>query len=95
MNKQTENNETVPCWVYKSSRKEEMYLYLVEEDGYDEIPEPLKQSFGEPVFVMELELSENRKLARVDVTTVMQTLNKEGFFLQMPPKLDPELYFGD
>lgn len=71
-----------------------MYIYLAEEKGFDGIPESLKQSFGEPVFVMELELSENRILTRVDVTVVMQTLIEEGFFLQLPPKLDPELHFG-
>lgn len=95
MTSQTENNDLLPCWIYKSSRKEEMYLYLTKEDDFDEVPEGLLKSFGEPVFVMELELSEQRQLARADIVAVMQSLKDEGFYLQMPPKLDPDLHFGD
>lgn len=72
-----------------------MYLYLAEEDGYEVIPDPLKQSFGDPVFVMELELSEDRKLARADISAVLESLTEQGFYLQMPPKLYPDLHFGD
>jgi uncharacterized protein YcgL (UPF0745 family) len=37
----TENqNNTIPCWIYRSSRKDEMYLYLGKEEGFDEVPEP-------------------------------------------------------
>lgn len=92
MNSQSDH---INCWIYKSSRKEEMYLYLADENGLDEIPEALKQSFGETVFVMELELSAQRQLARADIEAVIQSLKEEGFYLQMPPKLDPDLYFGD
>ncbi len=92
MNKLSEQRS---CWIYKSTRKEEMYLYLSTEDGFDEVPESLKLAFGDPVFVMELELSEQRHLARADVTTVMQSLNDEGFYLQIPPEINPDLHFGD
>ena len=92
---QTDNTDQKTCWIYKSTRKEEMYLYLAEEDGFDEVPEPLKQSFGDPIFVMELKLSKQRQLARADVIAVIKSLCEEGFYLQIPPKLDPDLYFGD
>lgn len=95
MNSQTNNPDQLSCWIYKSSRKDEMYLYLSEEEGFDQIPDELRKTFGELIFVMELELSEERELARVDVSEVIKSLNDEGFFLQMPPKLDPDLYFGD
>ena len=88
-------SDHINCWIYKSIRKEEMYLYLADENGFDEIPEALKQTFGEKVFVMELELSAQRQLARADVDAVIQSLKEDGFYLQMPPKLDPDLYFGD
>ena len=95
MTSQAENINSLPCWIYKSSRKDEMYIYLAEEEGFDDVPEDLRQSFGEPVFVMELKLSEQRPLARADVVAGMRSLRDEGFYLQIPPKLNPDLHFGD
>jgi uncharacterized protein YcgL (UPF0745 family) len=50
----------------------------------------LLKLFGEPVRVMELELSPARPLAREDVTQVMRNLREQGFHLQMPPSPVPE-----
>ncbi|WP_078121640.1 YcgL domain-containing protein [Thiosocius teredinicola] len=83
------------CWVYRSPRKQEMYLYLAKEDGFDCIPETLLAQFGEPILVIELELSPKRKLAREDVTKVIANLRSQGFHLQMPPQLKPDLYHGN
>lgn len=91
----TEVSDRLPCWIYKSPRKNEMYLYLAKEDGFDELPEALMSRFGKPEFVMELELHEGRPLAREDVTKVMANLRERGFHLQMPPELDPDLYYGN
>ena len=85
----------LPCWVYRSTRKQEMYLYLAEEDAFDKVPDALLERFGEPILVIELELSPKRKLAREDVNTVMTNLREQGFHLQMPPNLQPELYHGN
>lgn len=87
--------DTLPCWIYRSSRKDEMYLYLAEEDGFEQLPELLKKQFGQPSLVMELELSASRPLAREDVGLVMEKLREQGFYLQMPPKLEPYLYHGE
>jgi uncharacterized protein YcgL (UPF0745 family) len=85
----------LPCWIYKSPRKAEMYLYLVEEKGFDPVPDALMARFGDPIFLMELELHAGRPLAREDVLQVMQNLRAQGFHLQMPPKLEPWLYHGN
>lgn len=87
--------DTLPCWIYKSPRKDEMYLYLAEEEGFDPVPEALMERFGRPVFVMELELHEDRTLAREDVKQVMNNLAEVGFHLQMPPVLVPDIYHGN
>ena len=87
--------DRLPCWIYKSPLKEEMYLYLPEEEGFDPVPDALLARFGKPVFVMEIELHEERPLAREDVVQVMQNLTTQGFHLQMPPKLEPWLYHGN
>ena len=83
------------CWIYKSSRKEEMYLYLAKENGFDDLPDPLKKGFGTPSLVMALDLQADRKLARVETAQVMSALEEQGFFLQMPPELEPEMHYGE
>jgi len=87
--------ETTDCWIYKSPRKEEMYLYVNQQDNFDEVPEALLKQFGIPVFVMQLSLSADRKLARENAETVIASLKDQGFHLQMPPKLIPDLYHGN
>ncbi|MES9899344.1 MAG: YcgL domain-containing protein [Sedimenticola sp.] len=88
------DNNAIPCWIYRSSRKEEMYLYLAEEDAFAELPEVLMKGFGTPLLVMELELHPQRPLAREDIDKVLSSLKLQGFYLQMPPSLEPELYEG-
>lgn len=85
----------LPCWVYRSPRKQEMYLYIAREDDFGDVPEALLAQFGQPHLVFELELSPARPLAREDVVQVMKNLRERGFHLQMPPKLTPDLYHGN
>ena len=77
------------CWIYRSRRKDEMYLYLREQDNFDPVPDNLRRLFGPPVFVMALDLDPNRRLARVDAAQVREQLQRAGYFLQLPPSLDP------
>ncbi len=78
------------CAVYKSEKKSDYYVYLkrVDEEAVDFscIPEVLDKLLGNLEFVMDLELSEARKLAQADVTEVIASLREEGFYLQTPPK---------
>jgi len=83
------------CWIYKSPKKDEMYLYIQKQDDFEQIPEALLKGFGSPVFVMQLELTAERKLAREDTEKVMHNLAEQGFHLQMPPVLKPHLYHGN
>lgn len=86
---------TQSCWIYKSLLKDEMYLYLAREEDFDCVPELLMRRFGKPVPVMQLELHEQRSLARAEVQAVMKQLSEEGYYLQMPPKLAPDIYHGN
>ncbi len=89
------DEKALPCWIYRSPRKDEMYLYLSKEDDFASVPEPLLKRFGPPAKVMELTLTPQRTLAREDIAKVMQNLQTQGFHLQMPPKLQVDLYEGD
>ena len=87
--------DELPCWIYRSPRKQEMYLYLGVEDDFTCVPAELLRRFGEPAKVMQLSLHAQRKLAREDVAKVMENLRTLGFHLQMPPKMQVDLYEGD
>jgi len=73
------------CSVFRSCRKEYTYIYLREGTKFADLPEALRNIFGQPEFVIDLELSLQRKLASEDVGEVIQNLSKHGFHLQLPP----------
>lgn len=76
------------CSVIRSSLKDYTYIYLLEGEDYDDLPESLKSIFGEPEVVMNLELTPQRKLANEDVNQVMENLAEKGYHLQLPPQED-------
>jgi uncharacterized protein YcgL (UPF0745 family) len=79
-----------PCKVFRSDKKAEAYLYLADDMEFDDLPTQLQERFGEPAFVLRLELSTDRNLARVDVTKVLESLVEHGYYLQLPPKMPVE-----
>lgn len=76
---------TVICQVFKSPRKEEMYLYVEKARGVEDVPEALMARFGEPEAVMVLLLRPERKLARANTAEVLAGIAQDGYYLQMPP----------
>ena len=75
----------INCEIYKGTKKDEMYLYVSAEQGLEAVPEVLLESFGELSLVMKIILSSEKKLARVDIETVMEEIHNKGFYLQVPP----------
>lgn len=78
------------CTVYRSVRKADTYLYLAESMDFEDLPEPLRQAFGEPAHVMFLDLTPGRRLAHADPAEVLRALQDPGYYLQLPPKLSIE-----
>lgn len=78
------------CFIYKSLKKNELYLYLDKKDDFSALPADLYNSLGRLQFVMELQLSPERKLAREDAKKVMASLENRGFHIQLPPVIVPE-----
>ena len=76
------------CSVFRSSLKDYTYLYLRDGHQFDDLPIALIEIFGEPEFVISLELTPERKLAYEDVRQVMKSLETNGYHLQMPPQED-------
>ena len=73
------------CSIYKSPRKDEMYLYVEKKDELNRVPEALLEMFGKPNHVMDMPIKEGRELARVDTEKLLSELVDKGFYLQMPP----------
>jgi len=78
------------CFIYKSLKKDQLYLYLDKKDDFSALPDELFNSLGTLQFVMELQLSPERKLAREDAKKVMSSIENRGFFIQMPPVNMPD-----
>ena len=72
------------CFVYKSPRKSDTYLYVSQKDKFEHIPASLMKVFGTPEFALEFELTPNRKLAAADAKEVLDFISRQGFYLQIP-----------
>jgi len=72
------------CYIYRCSLKPDMYIYLAEEDVFDNVPKEIFNSLGIVEFSMELEVTPDTKLAREDTATVLSNLKEHGFHIQLP-----------
>jgi uncharacterized protein YcgL (UPF0745 family) len=81
----------VMCSIYRSKRKQGMYLYVPRKTDLTELPESLMQLFGKAELAMDLVLTEQRTLAREDIHKVLANLESQGYHLQMPPREDEYL----
>lgn len=72
------------CYIYRSSRRPDLYIYLAEEDVFDNVPREIFNSLGIVEFAMELEITPQTKLAREDSSTVINNLRESGFHIQLP-----------
>lgn len=75
------------CYVYKSLRKADTYVYLAAREDFGRLPAPLLDSLGELRFALEFELDAGRTLAREDPVRVRENLAARGFHLQLPPTM--------
>lgn len=69
-----------------------MYLYVKKDEGLTRVPEDLLKLFGRPQQAMVLLLTPGKKLAHASVEKVGESLETQGFYLQLPPRneRDPE-----
>jgi len=79
-----------PCRIYRSERKAETYLYVLDTLDLDELPAELRSQFGQATLVMRLDIGPQTKLSRVDSADVVRGLERDGYFLQLPPRIPVE-----
>lgn len=72
------------CFVYRSVKKSDTYLYLIDKDSISNLPEGLAKLLGRTEYVLELDLNKTRALANADIQQVITNLNSQGFYVQLP-----------
>ncbi len=94
-------NHRMQCYVYKSSKKNDYFLYLPKElDAHkrsETIPDSLLEMLGELALVVDFDLEETRQLPNVDAKQVLAALSDRGFYIQVPKDTmydDEEFYFN-
>ena len=71
------------CYVYKSQKKADTYLYICNKDDFSKVPDGLAKLLGEYIFVMEFDIEQRDKLGREDISAVRDNLKTQGYHLQM------------
>ncbi len=75
------------CFIYRSNRKIDTYLYIAKRDDFSDVPEDLLKVFGEPEYSFSFNLTSDRKLAKEDTAEVLENLKKQGYHLQLQDDL--------
>lgn len=76
------------CAIYRSSLRDQTYLYLSKKDDFSCVPEALMKGFGKPLLSMVISLEGRECLASADIDKVKQQLVEQGFYLQIPPPVE-------
>ena len=76
------------CEIFAGARRPGSYLFVDQEEGFARVPSALLEAFGETRSVLTLKLHENRVLAQANAVDVLNAIDAEGFYLQLPPAED-------
>lgn len=76
------------CVIYRSSKREQTYLYVEKKDDFTRVPEELLTGFGQPQLSMIINLATREKLASADIHKVRMSLKEQGYYLQVPPPVE-------
>ena len=74
----------VECAVYKSSKKDETYVFIPTTSELSELPNELLRVLGQPELVMTLNLTPEKKMARGTAAEILKSIDKQGFHIQLP-----------
>ena len=80
----------ITCYIYRCSAKQDMYIYLAEENGFDAIDDSIKKKLGQLSHAMTIELTKDSKLAKEDPEKIIENLKSQGFHLQLPSETSVE-----
>jgi len=72
------------CVIYRSTQRDQTYLYVEKKDDFSRVPEALLKSFGKPQLVMLMPLDGRKQLSNADLEKVKTALTEQGYYLQLP-----------
>ena len=72
------------CEVYRSNRKAGTYLFVADAEDLGNLPDDLKARLEPLEWVMAIDLAERETLAATRPATVIDSIESQGFFLQLP-----------
>ena len=76
------------CFVYKGSEKQDHFLYLLTELSNnvrpEDVPVVLLDMLGDLSLVVSFELSIDRKMPNANPQDILNALNDQGYYYQMP-----------
>ena len=81
----SEQSDKMHCEIFKSNKKLDTYLYMQKPADTQSLPDAIHQVMGDLIHVMELEITENKKLAQAKAGDVLENIQRQGFYLQLPP----------
>ena len=73
------------CEVYRSNRKEGAYIFVPDSKALGVLPDTLKARLEPLERVMVLDLEKRTTLAATDPASVIDSIESQGFYLQLPP----------
>lgn len=73
------------CEVYRSNRKEGTYIFVPDSKALGVLPDTLKARLEPLEWVMALDLEKRTTLAATDPASVIDSIESQGFYLQLPP----------
>ena len=74
------SQKRIICSIYRSKKKDEMYLYVDKTKALSLVPDGLLTMFGKPEH-----LTADKKLAKADAADILSDIEAKGYYLQMPP----------
>lgn len=77
--------------IYRSSVKDGLYVYVKTETTLESLPTPVLKQLGNPEKAMDLELDKDRKLSNADAEEVLDAIENQGCYVQMPKDIEAML----
>ncbi len=77
--------KSIEVSAYKSPKKEGLFLYIPKESLLEDLPNELRAMFGEPQWVIDFLLDENRKMPGANPEDGIKMIERKKYYVQMPP----------